>query len=157
MLLGLAPASLAGADEARHRGEVRRSLEGTWRVQVTLVDCATGAERAPFWTLLTFARGGTMTDTTANQGFPGARTPGHGTWGRTRRGAYVAATEAFILFGPTLRPWIHRVEQAIDMTSDDTFSSTAKVTFALGAGPLPAPPVPLPPAPACATAVGYRF
>jgi hypothetical protein len=134
-----------------------KSLEGTWRVQVTLVDCATGAERPPFWSLVTFAPLGTTTDTTANQSFPGQRTPGHGVWYRHGRHAYTAATEAFILFGPTLRPWVHRIEQEIELTSADTFASQASVAFTLAPGTQPAPPVPLPPAPLCATALGYRF
>lgn len=42
-----------------------RKLEGTWRVQVTLRDCQTGAElRPPAPALLTFAKGGTLTETT---------------------------------------------------------------------------------------------
>ncbi len=134
-----------------------KSLEGTWRVQVTLVDCTTGAERPPFWSLVTFARGGTATDTTANQAFPGQRTPGHGAWYRSGRHDYAAATEAFILFGPTLRPWVHRIDQEIELTSADTFVSKASVTFALAPGTQPDPPMPLPPGPLCATALGYRF
>lgn len=132
-------------------------LHGTWRVEVTLVDCATGSERPPFWSLVTFAGGGTATDTTANQSFPGQRTPGHGTWVRTGRGTYEAATEAFILFGPALRPWIHRIEQEIALTGADTFSTRATVRFALAPGAQPPSPVPVPAAPLCATARGYRF
>lgn len=126
-------------------------------MQVTLVDCDTGVARPPFWSLVTFARGGTVTDTTANQSFPGQRTPGHGAWARNSVKSYVAATEAFILFGSALRPWVHRIDQEIEMSGEDSFVSRAHVRFALAPGSLPPPSVPVPPAPLCANAVGYRF
>lgn len=159
ILLHLAVASTVTVfgQESPMSSRAERGLEGTWRVEVTVVDCATGSERPPFWSLVTFERGGTVVDTTANQAFPDPRTPGHGVWHRTDHHGYSAATEAFILFGPTLRPWIHRIDQAIELTSSDTFVSHATVSFALGPGPLPAPAVPLPTGPICASARGFRF
>jgi hypothetical protein len=124
-------------------------------VRVTIVDCGTGAPGLPFWSLVTFATGGTVTETTANQALPGQRTPGHGIWYRTPPGSYFAATEAFILFGAGVRPWTHRIEQQITLTAPDHFISNATVTFSQvpgsGAGPLP------PATPGCATAEGFRF
>jgi hypothetical protein len=143
--------SAAGPEHSR-----ARSLEGTWRVKVTLYDCSSGVERPPFWSLLSFARGGTLTETTANQALPGQRTPGHGVWGRTGGRDFQAVSEAFILFGPTYRSWTQRITQEITMASKDEFTSEASVAFLLTAGSLPSGPVPLPPA-GCARAVGYRF
>jgi hypothetical protein len=66
-----------------------RKLEGTWRVQVTIRDCQSGAALRTFPALLTFARGGTLTETTT--GFPPAlRTPGHGFWRHTGDQTYTA-------------------------------------------------------------------
>lgn len=157
IVLALGSSGHAAGQEAAGSKGGGRGLDGTWRVQVTIVDCSTGAERPPFWSLVTFARGGTATDTTANQSFPGQRTAGHGTWGRTGRFTYSASTEAFILFGPALRPWVHRIVQEIEMTGNDEFTSQASVSFSLAPGALPPPPMPLPTTPICATAVGHRF
>lgn len=136
--------------------ESSRSLEGTWRVQVTLKDCTTGAPRPPFWSLLTFARGGTLTETTNNPAFqPGQRSSGHGTWRRKGHG-YEAATEAFIQFSsappppaPSFQRGLQRISQAIEIQDDpDVFTSVASVLFFDAVGnPL---------ATGCATAVGYR-
>lgn len=132
-----------------------RGLEGTWRVRVTIVDCATGAPGPQFWSLLTFAYGGTMTETTSNQALPGERTSGHGVWYRDAPGTYIAATEAFILFGAGVRPWTQRIDQRITMSSQDHFTSAASVAFSQTPGNLPGT-VP-PTTPGCATAEGFRF
>ena len=145
---------------ARSSGAVQeripeKGLEGTWRVQVTIVDCATGAPGPQFSSLLSFAAGGTATDTTANQALPGERTTGLGVWHREPPGTYIASTEAFILFGAGIRPWIQRIDQRIAMTSEDRFTSAASVTFSQTPGSLPGP---LPPSdPGCATARGFRL
>ena len=58
------------------------SLVGTWSVQVTLVDCSTGAPVSPaFTSLLTFNQGGTMVGDTVNPAFaPGQRGGDQGVW-----------------------------------------------------------------------------
>jgi hypothetical protein len=157
-LTAILPAVLTMA--ARPSGAVQqhipeKGLEGTWRVQVTIVDCATGAPGVQFASLLSFAVGGTATDTTANQALPGERTTGLGAWHREPPGTYIASTEAFILFGTGIRPWIQRIDQRITMTSADRFTSAASVTFSQTSGTLPGP---LPPSdPGCATARGFRI
>jgi len=76
-----------------------QSLQGTWWATVTLYDCATGATRPSFTSLLAFARGGTMSETTGNPAFqPGQRTSGYGTWSRTNDDTYTSTDESFILF-----------------------------------------------------------
>jgi hypothetical protein len=145
-----AMARTAGSDQAP---AAMKNLEGTWRVQVTIVNCATGAEGPPFWT---FARGGTLTETTANQALPAPRTPGHGVWAWTGPSSFFAASEAFLLFGPGFAPWTQRIEQTIVMTSDDEFDSDARVIFSVTPSHLQPAQNP-PPAPGCARARGYRF
>jgi len=62
-----------------HDTDDRAGIVGTWTVQVTLRDCATNAPLGPpFNSLVTFHRGGTLSESTVS--FPGERTSGHGTW-----------------------------------------------------------------------------
>ncbi len=81
-MLFLGPGLTARAQSADARS--RNGLEGTWRVQVTVSDCDTGAVLRTFPALFAFAKGGTVTNTTAGQ-FPALFTPGFGSGG-TRRG-----------------------------------------------------------------------
>ena len=50
-------------------------LEGTWRVQVTVSDCQTGQVLRTFPAIFAYAKGGTLTVTTAGQ-LPSLSTPG---------------------------------------------------------------------------------
>lgn len=102
-----------------------RKLEGTWRVQVTIRDCQTGGALRSFPALLTFARGGTLTETTT--GFPPARrTPGHGVWQHTGGHTYSAVSEAFLFNPAGVWTGTQRLTQAIEIGDDpDEFNSTA--------------------------------
>jgi len=82
--------ALARAHEDSDRHATDTALEGTWTVQVTQRDCSSGAPLGvPFYSLLTFNEGGTMTETTANSMFfPAVRGPGHGGWSRVKGGGY---------------------------------------------------------------------
>jgi hypothetical protein len=92
ILAGTAVSSLARA----RKGE---KLEGTWLVQVTIRDCQTSAELGPpFASLLSFAAGGTLTETTSRFS-PALRGPSHGLWERTGANTYRAVSYAF-LYGP---------------------------------------------------------
>jgi hypothetical protein len=75
-------------------GAQARKLEGTWRVQVTIRDCQTGAEVRTAPSMITFAQGGTLTDTAAGPS-PALRGPGHGVWRRTGGRTYSMVIEAF--------------------------------------------------------------
>ncbi len=101
-----------------------RTLEGTWRVNVTVRDCVSGGILRTFPALLTFAQGGTLTETTA--GFPPAvRTPGHGFWRHTGDHSYAAVSEAFLFNGGT---WTatQRLTQSIEIGDNpDELTSTA--------------------------------
>ena len=81
-------------DEQENSTSQARKLEGTWRVQVTIRVCETGAEIRTFPSLVTFARGGTMTETTTAAS-PALRGPGHGVWEQTGAHTYSQVFEAF--------------------------------------------------------------
>ena len=127
-----------------------RTIEGTWRAQITLRDCTSGQPlRSPFPALASFARGGTVT--TADGGLsPASRTTGLGVWSHSTGGTYTAVTEAF-LFAPTgVNTGTQRITQHIEFdryegTFEATINSTVLDTqgnvFAVG----------------CATSVGQRL
>src|SRR6267143_171525 len=79
-------------------------LEGTWRVQLTVRNCQTGVALRTFPALFTFAKGGTLSVTTAGQ-LPALSTTGLGVWRHTDGHAYSAVSEAFVL---ALRAYGHR-------------------------------------------------
>jgi hypothetical protein len=62
----------------------KKSLEGVWLTQVQRINCDTGDPIAlPGQGLITFARDGTLSETTAPSGpqpMPFLRGPGHGVW-----------------------------------------------------------------------------
>lgn len=152
-LMGLLVVSIGitTAAQAAERKSADKSLEGTWTAQVQLVDCVSGAKLGnPFSSLLTFAHGGTETDTAANPAFyPSERSAGHGVWSRSDGNHYSASSTAFITLNGALVE-TQKITQAIQMgTTQDSFSSTASVEFFDPAGNLLAS--------ACATAAAGRF
>lgn len=139
----------AQAMDAQDNGD----LVGTWQVSVTLHNCQTQAPvGAPFNSLLTFAEGGTMTESTANaMFFPAIRGPGQGVWSRNRhRGQYSAASIAFITMNGALVK-TQKITQNIEMGpgSDTFFTPQAAIEFSDPAGNVIAT--------GCASAVGKRF
>src|SRR5713101_4222847 len=77
------------------------TLQGTWRVQVTPINCQTGAPLPipSFSALDSYARGSTLTEVINSRAFlPGQVTPGLGVWSHTQANAYKAVWEVFILF-----------------------------------------------------------
>ena len=105
------------------------TLEGTWRVEVTLLNCDT---RRPigmrFPALATFSRGGTLT--TSDGGLsPAVRGPGHGLWGRVHGRSFAALTEAF-MFNGAVRTGTQRISQEIEL-ADDGESFDARVSSAV--------------------------
>src|SRR5258707_14213352 len=77
-------------------------LKGTWRVQVTVRDCQTGQALRTFPTLFAFAKGGTLTATTAGQ-LPSLSTPNLGVWRHTDGHSYSAVSETSIFTSAV--PW----------------------------------------------------
>jgi hypothetical protein len=134
----LASGRRAAAEPRDHNAR----LVGTWRVQVTLVDCQTGTPLSPiaFPSLVTFAFGGTMAEDTTNPAFgPGQRGGGQGVWDYQGRGMYGARSVAFINYTTQANPAAHNPgfeagEQTITQTITfqhgfDTWTSTAAIEF----------------------------
>lgn len=111
-----------------------KGLQGTWRVQVNVINCSTGSAIGPtFDSLLTFARGGTLTGTTRNPAFQaGQRSGDFGMWQRTGQYRYTADSEAFILFTnstpPVFQSGTQRITQSIELDGD-RFESVAITRF----------------------------
>ena len=128
------------------------TLRGTWVVTVTQRDCTSGAQLSPpFLSLLTFNKGGTMTEATSNpMFFPSERGPGHGVWRAAGHRQYSASTIALITLNGTLTT-VQTITQTIEIGSDpDTFQTTkATVDFLTPGGTLIRS--------GCATASGARF
>ncbi len=142
LMLGSVIMLASGRRAAAEPGDQKARLVGTWRVQVTLVDCQTGTPLSPaaFPSLLTFAFGGTTAEDTANPAFgPGQRGVGQGVWDYKGRGTYVARSVAFINYTTQANPAAHNPgfeagEQTITQTimflnGSDTWTSTAAIEF----------------------------
>ena len=84
--LGLASAllmALGGTALAQSPQSASKSgLAGTWFVRVTIRDCTTQAPFGTFSSLVTFHRGGTLSESTSSLGAVGQRGPGSGNWAR---------------------------------------------------------------------------
>jgi hypothetical protein len=129
-----------------------RKLEGSWKTQVTQRNCATGvALGAPFEGLLTFARGGTVIESTSAPTFyPAIRGNGHGVWSNTfRHHTFAAVFVAQItLNGVLSRTQTVRQTIVVDDKGDNfTASGPVNFVFADGSAPING----------CATAVGQRI
>jgi len=97
VLAGALLQTFGGDAAARsNRGD---KLQGTWRVQLNPTNCQTGAPLPSFAVLLSFHRGGTLTEAMNAQAFqPGQRTTGLGVWSHTHDNAYKGVWDAFVLF-----------------------------------------------------------
>ena len=123
-------------------------IAGTWRVQVTLRNCQTGAEIRSFPAILTFAVGGTLTGTSTVLPSSG-RGGDFGIWEHNYNNNYSAASEAFLFNGGVFSQR-QRITQAITLNPDEnTFSSDAHTEFFDPAGNLVIS--------GCATAVATRM
>jgi hypothetical protein len=125
-------------------------LQGAWRLQLTVLDCQTKQVQRTFPALATFAKGGTLTLTTAGQS-PAQSTTGLGVWRRTDDHSYSAVSESFV-FSPA-GVWIqtHRLTRAIDVDVDgDEFTDTVALEILDTSGNVVATG-------GCATSVGTRF
>lgn len=129
-------------------------LQGTWSVQVNPRNCLTGAPLPSFPVLLSFARGGTLTELNSSPAFlPGQRSPGLGVWSRSHRNTYKAVIDAFILFdSPTTPPrfarGVQRLRWDIEVHGDQITVDSSSQFFDTNGNPLMA---------ACASGTGTRF
>ncbi|HZU42819.1 MAG TPA: hypothetical protein VE994_09115 [Terriglobales bacterium] len=97
VLMGAFAQSFVG-DAAAHSNRDGR-LQGTWRVQITPTNCQTGAPQPSFPMLLSFHRGGTLTEVIGSPAFlPGQRSIGLGVWSHARGNAYKGVWEGLMLF-----------------------------------------------------------
>ena len=145
LVLGSGLAARAQSQDA----ESHNGLEGTWRLQVTVCDCQTGQALRTFPAMFTFAKGGTLTATTAGQ-LPSLSTPNLGVWRHTEGHTYSAVSETFI-FSPA-GAWIqtHRLTRTIEIGNDaDEFTDTVALQiFDTNGNQI---------ATGCATSVASRF
>jgi hypothetical protein len=157
LLIGAAFASPAWADSK----PLSRRLEGTWSVQVTRRDCQSQAPLGPpILALLTFARGGTMTDSAGSPppGFaPSQRSIGLGTWRHEHGHKYASNTVMLVHFdstppppAPPLKTGWQILSQEIELTDRDSFTAEATSRFFDTAGQEYRPA-------GCSTAAGRRF
>jgi len=145
VLVGALVQAFGGDAAARSNSEGR--LQGTWRVQLNPRNCQTGAPIPSFAVLLSFARGGTLTEVmNAQVLLPGQRTTGLGVWSHTHDNAYKAVWDAFVLFdSPVFKRGVQRLmwdfevdgdQITIDASSQffDTNGNLLAVTCASGTG-----------------------
>jgi hypothetical protein len=100
---------LTARAQSEHNG-----LEGTWRLQVTVRDCQTGQALRTFPALFAFAKGGTITATTAGQ-LPSLSTPNLGVWRHTDGHTYSAVSETFIFSPAGTWTQTHRLTRVIEI------------------------------------------
>jgi hypothetical protein len=94
-MLGLTAAYALRSERAIAQGESQAGkLEGSWRGDVTVLNCQTGVPIRTFQSLITFVRGGSALDTNNATFF---RSPGHGIW-RHEGGPNFSTNSRFFLF-----------------------------------------------------------
>jgi hypothetical protein len=103
----------AGSPDTRDHN----SLEGTWRAQLTVRDCQTGAVLRTFPAMFAFAQGGTLTVTTAGQ-LPSQSTAGLGVWRHTDGRRYSAVSEAFLFSPAGVWTGTQRLTRVIEIDND---------------------------------------
>src|SRR6266567_3409319 len=144
IILGSGLTVRAQSDAGSHNG-----LEGTWRLQVTVRDCQTGAPQRTFPAMFTFAKGGTLSVTTAGQ-LPSLSTTGLGVWRHTDGHAYGAVSEAFVFSTAGVWTQTHRLTRAIEIgNNEDEFTDTVALQIFDANGKVIVT--------GCATSVGSRF
>jgi hypothetical protein len=157
--VGMAQSKMSGADSG---------LAGVWLVEVTLRNCLNGDPLGPpFASLVTFHRGGTITESPGSLSFaPGQRSPGHGVWDFIGGRTYSQDMIALILFdtppnfpGPGFDPSLpvspgffagwQTIGQTVELSGADHFTSTGSNTFYKSDGTVYRT--------GCSTAVARRF
>jgi hypothetical protein len=148
----------SGAAEPQTSTSGGRKLEGVWFVQVTLRSCTTSAALASFNSLVTFARGGTLSESPGSLAFaPGQRSPGHGNWAHEGGHTYSQRVVGLILFdtppNPPASPGFLKgwqvITHSVELSDRDHFTSSGGAEFYDSAGQLYRS--------GCSTAVGQRF
>lgn len=157
-ILGLTSASSARAQS--NESEFRDALQGTWRVQITIVDCATGSPfpGPPIVELLAFARGGTVSGTGSESlpfFQPGQLSSAYGIWNRTGEHRFRSVRDTFILFTTLPNPPFpgftagRRRDTESIQVDDDRYTFVTVAQFLDGDGNMLRT--------GCARSVGQRF
>ena len=160
--LGFTVALLAGVGgpaqaQLTNSGSNGLRIEGTWLVQVTLRNCATGAPIGSANSIVTFAPGGTMIETPGGVNFaPGQRSDGQGFWRHEAGHTYTQRFVALIRFDTAPNPptspgflagW-QTVTHTVELVDDNLSSSGTNEFFDLNGNSYRI---------GCSTAVGRRF
>jgi hypothetical protein len=98
--LALASALLAasGTRAAAQSSSSSQGLVGAWLVQVVLRNCETSAPIGSLHSLVSFHRGGTLSESPGAGFAPGQRSVGHGSWGHQGANTYSQEVIALITF-----------------------------------------------------------
>jgi hypothetical protein len=114
LLLGFGlPATAQSVNDGSPNG-----LEGTWRAQLTIIDCQPPhAVLRTFKARFSFAEGGTLTVTTAGQP-PSQNTPGLGVWNYLYGRNYSAVSEAFVFSPAGVWTSTQRLTRVITVSRD---------------------------------------
>ena len=116
------PAQAASPDSAGN------GLEGTWRAQLTVRNChQMGEVLRTFPAMFAFAKGGTLTVTTAGQ-LPSLSTAGLGVWSHADGHRYSAVSEAFLFSPAGVWTGTQRLTRAIEIDNDaDAFTDVVSL------------------------------
>jgi hypothetical protein len=154
----VAISAVSPAAQSSNAGGVGLRIEGTWRVQVTLRNCATGAALGTVNSLVTFAPGGTLSETPGAGGFaPGQRSDGQGYWTHDGGHVYSQRFVALIRFETPANPptspgflagW-QTVTHQVEIIDPNHLSSSGTNAFFDANG--------TPYRTGCSTALGTRF
>jgi hypothetical protein len=137
-LIGALVAAAGPADAASQDPVRGPRIEGTWLVQITLRNCATGAALGSFSSIVTFQSGGTMSETPGRTAFAaGQRSDGHGYWRQTGAHTYLQRFVALIRFDTPASPpaspgflagW-QTVTHTVELVDADNLSSSGSNEF----------------------------
>jgi len=144
-------ASAAEAHGQQHSNSQSKRIEGAWLLQVTVVGCTDALPTGrTFRSLLTFAQGGTLTNTTTGIN-PAVRTPGLGTWKRTGDHTFSGMVAVFLFDSTGVWTTTQTITSMLEIGTDphELSGSTEVHFFDTGDNEIPS-------LTACATVTGRR-
>jgi len=125
-----------------------QALEGSWSVQITILNCQTGATVATFPAMNTFMQGGTMQEFSAGSSF--LRGPGHGVWSYESGNRFSYSFQFFRFNADGSYAGVTRGRRLVEMSRfRNRYSATSSIEVFNPAG--------IQVATACATETATRF